>query len=141
MVMAPLRVLLIEDSDDDAALLSRALARAGYEVATHQVDTAEQLDEALDTHTFDIAIADHRMPLFSGTRALDMIRTRGLDLPFMFVSGTIGEEVAIQAMNEGACDYIVKGDLSRLPAVVERELHDAARRREQRLSDEGNNDA
>ena len=127
-----LNLLLIEDSVDDATLVTRALARAGYEVAAVRVDTAEALREALTTRSWDLAIADFTMPSFTGTAALAIVREAGLDLPFIFVSGTIGEHVAVAAMKDGAHDYIMKGNLARLAPAVDRELREAEVRRERR---------
>jgi diguanylate cyclase (GGDEF)-like protein len=132
----PLNVLLIEDSEDDAALAVRALSLAGYDVRWKRVASAESLCEALDTGTWDLAIADYTMPGFTGTRALAIVREHDLDLPFIFVSGTIGEETAVAAMRTGAHDYIIKGSLARLAPAVERELRDAAVRRERTLANE-----
>src|SRR5687768_2118643 len=129
--MIPLNLLIIEDSEDDALLVIRALRQAGYDVNPTQVDTADGLRDALRKSSWDVAIADYTMPTFTGTKALAMIREHGLDLPFIFVSGTIGEDVAVAAMKTGAHDYIVKGNLARLAPAVERELQEATARREQ----------
>src|SRR5574341_803430 len=114
----PLRVLIVEDSEDDAVLLSRELRRGGYDLTYERVDTAATMIAALENQTWDIVFSDHSMPHFSGTEALAIMRERGLDLPFIFVSGTIGEDNAVAAMKVGAHDYIMKGNLKRLvPAV------------------------
>jgi diguanylate cyclase (GGDEF)-like protein len=134
--MIPLNLLIIEDSEDDALLVIRALRQAGYDVNPTQVDTADGLRDALRKSSWDVAIADYTMPTFTGTKALAMIREHGLDLPFIFVSGTIGEDVAVAAMKTGAHDYIVKGNLARLAPAVERELQEAAARREQTRTNE-----
>jgi diguanylate cyclase len=126
--MTRLRLLLIEDSDDDATLLVRELARAGYEVLSERVDTPEGLTAALERQRWDIAIADYTMPRFSGTSALTLLRMHDAEMPFIFVSGTIGEDVAVRAMRSGAHDYIMKGSLKRLVPAVERELREAASR-------------
>src|SRR5688500_11305576 len=94
----PLRVLLIEDNEDDAVLVTRALTRAGYEVEAQRVESAKTLRHALKSGSWDLAIADFTMPDFSGTRALTIVREHLPDLPFIFVSGTIGEDVAVEAM-------------------------------------------
>ena len=131
-----LNLLLIEDSVDDATLVTRALARAGYEVVAVRVDTADALREALTARAWDLAIADFTMPSFTGTAALAIVREAGLDLPFIFVSGTIGEHVAVAAMKDGAHDYIMKGNLARLAPAVDRELREAEVRRERRRANE-----
>jgi PAS domain S-box-containing protein len=120
--------LLIEDSEDDAHLLLRELRRAGYDVAHERVDTAAALNAALDRQTWDLAVGDYSMPQFSGTAALAIIQGRGLDLPFISVSGTISEETAVDAMRAGAKDYVTKGHLKRLGPAIERELREARAR-------------
>jgi diguanylate cyclase (GGDEF)-like protein len=132
--VTPLRVLLIEDSEDDAALVVRALSRGGYEVISRRVDTPEALVDALG-EPWDVTIADYTMPRFSGTAALHLIRELDADMPFIFVSGTIGEDAAVDAMRIGAHDYIMKGNLKRLLPAVERELRDAAGRRERHTAE------
>jgi diguanylate cyclase (GGDEF)-like protein len=134
--LIPLKVLLIEDSEDDAALVTRALKQAGYDVSAIRVETADELRHALERSSWDLAIADHTMPLFSGTKALAMIRERGIDLPFIFVSGTIGEDAAVAAMRDGAHDYIIKGNLTRLAPAVARELRETTVRRERARANE-----
>ncbi|MBI5462049.1 MAG: EAL domain-containing protein [Gammaproteobacteria bacterium] len=126
----PLRVLLVEDSEDDASLLLRELKRGGYAPTHRRVDTPEALIEALDNQTWDIILSDYTMPRFSGTQALSLVRGRGLDVPFIFVSGTIGEDTAVSAMKAGAQDYIMKGSLKRLIPAVQRELREAVLKRE-----------
>ena len=134
--MIPLKLLIIEDSEDDGLLVIRALRQAGYDVTATQVDTAADLSEALRTSSFDVTVADFSMPGFSGTRALAMVREHGIDMPFIFVSGTIGEEIAVAAMKTGAHDFIVKGNLARLAPAVERELREATLRRERTRTNE-----
>lgn len=128
----PLRILLIEDSADDAALLLRQLLRGGFEPTHRRVDTASEMSAALDAQEWDVIIADYVMPQFSGPAALALMKERGLDLPFLIVSGSIGEDVAVAAMKAGAHDYVLKGNLTRLAPAVERELREAQARRDQR---------
>jgi two-component system cell cycle sensor histidine kinase/response regulator CckA len=125
----PLRVLLLEDSETDSALLLRTLRQGGYEVQHRRIDSAAALRASLETHTWDIVLSDHSIPGFSGTAALAMIRERGLDIPFIFVSGTIGEDAGVNAMRIGAQDYIMKDNLARLLPAIERELREAEMRR------------
>jgi PAS domain S-box-containing protein len=132
----PLRVLLVEDSADDALLLVRQLGTAGYDVTHRRVDTPDAMQEALERNVWDIVISDYSMPQFSGTAALSMVQERGLDLPFIYVSGTIGEDVAVAAMKAGASDYVLKDKLKRLVPAIERELRDAEVRRERRRAQE-----
>jgi len=113
-----LRALIVEDSENDARLLLHNLERSDYEIAHQRVETAEALNSALDRSTWDILFCDYTMPHFSGRTALEIVRERRLDLPFIFVSGTLGEDVAVQAMKAGAHDYVMKSNLARLvPAM------------------------
>lgn len=131
-----LRVLLVEDSEDDAVLLVRYLKRGGQEVSYERVDTREAMQAALDGAQWDIVISDYNMPLFSAPAALSLLQESSLDLPFIIVSGAIGEEVAVNAMKAGAHDYIMKDNLARLIPAVERELREAERRRQRRQAQE-----
>src|SRR6188474_922725 len=134
--MTPLRLLQVEDTEDDAALVQHALKRAGYEIFARRVDTAEGLRRELHESEWDLVIADYTMPGFSGTKALAIVREQHPDLPFIFVSGTIGEDTAVAAMRTGAHDYIMKENLARLPPAVERELREASVRRERHLANQ-----
>jgi two-component system sensor histidine kinase UhpB len=134
-VNRPLQVLLIEDSEDDAALLEIELRRAGYAPACHRVETLEALGAALDRQHLDIVISDYRLPRFDGLAALALVKAKGLDVPFIIASGYITEETAVAAMKAGAHDYVMKDKLARLGPAVERELRDAASRRERRRSE------
>lgn len=126
----PLRVLVIEDAEDDCALLLRELKQGGYAPSHRRVDTPEALTAALESQSWDVILGDYTMPRFTGTHALAMVRGGGLDIPFIFVSGTIGEDTAVAAMKAGAQDYIMKGNLKRLVPAVEREVREARQRRE-----------
>jgi len=128
----PLRVLIAEDSEDDARLLLRELQRAGYEPTFERVDTPAAMTSALERHAWDLVIGDYSMPAFSGPAALALLRARDPDTPFIFVSGTIGEDVAVEAMKAGAQDFLTKGNLRRLIPAVQRELRDTEVRRERR---------
>jgi len=132
----PLRVLVVEDSEDDALLLLRELKRAGYDTTWERVDTPEAMEAALERQTWDIVISDYAMPQFSMPAALKMLQDRELDIPFIIVSGAIGEEAAVAAMRAGARDYIMKGNLARLTPVIERELAESDLRRERRQMEE-----
>ncbi len=127
-----LRALIVEDCENDMGLLLRNLKRSDYEIVYRRVDTAEGLTAALDHESWDILFCDFTMPQFSGQTALEIVRKRDLDLPFIFVSGTVGEDVAVQAMKAGAHDYVLKDNLSRLVPAMERELGDAEVRRQRR---------
>ena len=119
----------MEDSEDDAALLLRELRRGRWEVVHERVDTSKGMTAALDAHPWDLIVADYSMPYFSGPAALALARKRSADIPFILVSGQLGEETAVQAMQAGADDYLFKGNLKRLLPAVDRELHDAEGRR------------
>ena len=128
----PLNSLIIDDSTDDVSLVVRHLERGGYALTYRRVDSAPALISALEERQWDIVFGDYTIPGFSGTQALALIRERGLDMPFIFVSGTIGEDIAVAMMHAGAQDYIMKGNLARLLPAVQRELRDAATRRERK---------
>jgi diguanylate cyclase (GGDEF)-like protein/PAS domain S-box-containing protein len=133
-----LRILLVEDVPTDAELAIRELKRAGLRVARRRVDTEEAFREALREFQPEIILSDFSMPHFDGMSALALARELVPDTPFIFVSGTIGEEYAIRALKNGATDYVLKNNLVRLPAAVERalqdkEVHAARRKAEQEL--------
>jgi two-component system cell cycle sensor histidine kinase/response regulator CckA len=131
-----LSVLIVEDSEDDALLVARQLERGGYEIDMQRVDTLEAMAEALDSRPWDVVIADYAMPGFGGMAALDLMHAKELDLPFIIVSGTIGEESAVAAMKAGAYDYVMKDNLARLVPAVEREIQEAEKRRAGKLAEE-----
>ena len=131
----PLRCLLIEDSEDDAALVARSLRAGDFDLTLMRVDTPEAMRDALNRQSWDIVLSDYRLPRFSGKSALEQLKASGLDLPFIIVSGTIGDEIAAEAMKVGAHDYILKDNLERLVPAVERELRDAAERRRLRQAE------
>jgi PAS domain S-box-containing protein len=130
-----LQVLIVEDSEDDMLLTVRELRRGGYTLDYVRVDTALEMTTALDRQSWDLAIADYTLPEFSGPAALEILQNRHLDLPFIIVSGTIGEEVAVGAMKAGAHDYIIKGNLTRLVPAVARELREAEERHKRHLAE------
>jgi PAS domain S-box-containing protein len=132
----PLNILLVEDLEDDALLLLRELRRGGYSPVHERVETAEAMRAALEQRQWDIVISDYLMPKFSGLAALSVLHDSGQDLPFIIVSGNIGEDIAVQAMKAGAHDYVIKGNLARLLPAVERELREAEVRRERIRADE-----
>ncbi len=125
---ASLRVLIVEDSEDDAVLLARELGTE-YQPQYERVDTAEGMREALGRQEWDVVLADYSMPRFSGPEALTLLQESGLDLPFILVSGVVGEEAAVAAMKAGAHDYLPKDNLARLAPAVARELKEAEVRR------------
>ena len=134
--MTPLRLLQVEDTEEDAALVAAALMRAGYHVFAHRTDSADDLRRQLEVSEWDLVIADYTMTGISGTKALAIVRQQHPDLPFIFVSGTTGEDTAVAAMRTGADDYIMKANLARLAPAVKRELRDAAVRHERHLANQ-----
>ena len=126
----PLRILLVEDSEDDAGLLLRELRRGGFDVLYERVDTPAAMNSALDKQEWDVVVSDHSMPYFSGVEALRLLRAKRTDVPFVFVSGTLGEETAVAALKSGAQDYLMKGNLIRLVPAIQRELRESEERRE-----------
>jgi len=132
----PLRILIVEDSEDDTLLLLYELQRGDYNPTFERVDSPAAMSAALDGRGWDLVVADFSMPRFNALAALELLRKKGLDLPFIIVSGTIGEELAVAAMKDGAQDYIMKGNLRRLVPAVERELREAAGRRERKRAED-----
>src|SRR5258708_37365935 len=128
----PLRALIVEDSQNDCDLLLGVLCRGGYDVTHKRVCTATALGTLLDEGQWDIVISDYSMPGFKGTDALAIIRKKGLEVPFIFLSGTIGEEIAVNAMKAGAQDYVIKGNAARLLPAIQRELREAEVRRDRK---------
>ena len=130
-----LRVLLIDDSDDDAHLILRELRRGNYEVEYELVETRAAMEDALSNREWDIILCDYNMPLFNALEALETLKATDLDIPFLILSGTINEEMAITALKAGAHDFVLKGKLARLIPAIEREIEDAENRRAHRKSE------
>jgi len=128
----PLRVLLIEDSENDAQLLLRELRRSGYEVEFERVETAEAMQVVLLEKPWDLILSDYTMPKFSALGALEVLKASRLDLPFIIISGTIGEETAVAALKAGANNFLSRGNFAKLGSVIEQELREAEIRRERR---------
>jgi PAS domain S-box-containing protein len=127
-----LRALVVEDSEFDAQMMVSILRKGGYEVSFARVETAEAFRAALATGGWEIILADYNLPEFSAPAALMILQESGIDVPFLIVSGGIGEDVAVAAMKAGAHDYVMKGNLHRLVPAVERELREARVRASQR---------
>lgn len=127
-----LRVLIVEDSDDDAVLVTRALHKVGFDPVPERVDSRDTMARALSSGPWDVVISDHSMPGFSAMAALELARQHDSDLPFIVVSGVIDEGTAVAVMKAGAHDYLRKDNLARLGAAVERELREARMRRAKR---------
>jgi len=135
-VSQPLNVLMVEDSEDDAVILVRELRRGDYDVTFERVDTAAGMSQALATKKWDLVICDYSMPHFSGMDALKLLRETGSDIPFIFLSGTIGEDTAVAALKMGAQDYLMKDNVKRLLPAIQRELGEATRRKERKRLEE-----
>jgi PAS domain S-box-containing protein len=126
------RILVVEDSDDDAKLAMRILRKDGFDPTYRRVQDVDALKAAFDHESWDAVLSDFRLPSFDGVEALEIFRATGLDIPFIFVSGTIGEETAVAAMKAGASDYVMKQDMARLAPALKRELGQATIRAEHR---------
>ena len=123
-----LRVLIVEDTEQDAALLVRELKRGGFDLIYKRVENAEQMTAAIEAQEWDIVVSDYSLPRFSAPAALKLVKETGLDLPFIVVSGTISEDVAVEVMRAGARDFMAKGQFSRLLPAIAREMREAASR-------------
>jgi len=130
-----LRVLIIDDSDDDAQLILWELRRGGYQVEYKLVETRPTMKAALSNQEWDVILCDYNMPLFSAIEALETVKAMELDLPFLILSGTINEETAVTALKAGAHDFILKDKLARLLPAIERERGDAMIRRAHRAAE------
>src|SRR5688572_7290215 len=131
-----LKLLNIEDSELDTELLILHLKREGYDLDYKRVDTVEQLADALTNEEWDVIISDYSIPGFGVDEALEFVKQTDLDIPFIVISGTIGEEKAVQVMRAGASDYLMKDNLKRLAPAIERELQEAENRRRKRESEQ-----
>ncbi len=132
----PLRLLVIEDSADDAQLMVRAIQHGGYDVQSLRVENEPGLTHALQSQQWDLVLCDYSLPSFSAIRALEIVRASGQELPFIIVSGSISEEMAVAALRAGAQDFMLKGNLARLLPAIQRELKESETRRERRRAEE-----
>jgi len=132
----PLRLLIIEDSDRDVALEVRTLEAAGYRVTHTVAETSSEMKAALDGQAFDVIVSDHNLPQFDAPGALAVLKQSGLDIPFIIVSGAMGEEAAVALIKAGAHDYVMKDRLTRLASAVEHALTDADNLRKRKLAEE-----
>ena len=128
----PVRVLLVDDHPEDVELILLALQQGGYKPAARRVETAADLRAALAAQSWDVVLSEYALPTFSGPAAFEVVRDSGCDLPFLIVSGTVGEDAAVHAMRAGVHDFLLKGQLGRLVAAIERELREAELRAERR---------
>src|ERR1043165_8086889 len=130
--MKPLRTLLVEDSERDAARLALELRRGGYAPEVTRVETLPRLREELARGGFDLVISDYLLPTFNASQALSLFREQNVDVPFIVVSGAVGEDIAVEVMKSGAHDYVLKDRMVRLVPAIERELAEARQRSERR---------
>jgi DNA-binding NtrC family response regulator len=131
-----LRILLLEDTPTDAALIEHELRSAGFQFSSLRVETRGDFARALAEFMPDIILADYKLPAFDGLSALEIASARDDDVPFIFVTGAMGEEVAIESLRRGATDYVLKDHLSKLAPAVERALQEAQARRQRRAAEE-----
>jgi PAS domain S-box-containing protein len=134
-MVVPLHLLIIEDSSDDAQLMVRTIERGGYHIDYERVQTEAELKHALDNDKWDMALCDYTLPAFNAIRALEIVRASDKDLPFIIVSGSISEEMAVTALRGGAHDFMLKGNMARLVPAIHRELEEAQTRRERRRAE------
>ncbi len=132
----PLRVLIVEDSVDDTELVLRLLRRAGYDPVSERVQTANDMKTALEREDWDLVVSDYTMPQFDAPTALNLLNQTGRDVPFIVVSGSIGEDIAVTMMKYGAHDYLLKQNLTRFVPALQRELREAENRRQQRRTEQ-----
>lgn len=130
-----LRALFVEDSEDDMFFAVQELTRGGFDPECERVESLAALDAALNRQVWDVIISDHSLPGFNSFQALDLVKQRQFDIPFIIVSGVIGEETAVKAMKAGAADYVMKSNLSRLAPSIERELIESSNRRIRRQAE------
>lgn len=136
-----LRVLIVEDSEDDAYLIERQLRLHGYQTLCRRVQTAGDMKQALTEGAWDLIVSDYLLPSFNALGAIQIYKESGLDVPFIVISGSIGEEVAVETMKQGVHDYLMKDNLTRLPVTIDRELREAGVRRERQHLAEGLSEA
>jgi PAS domain S-box-containing protein len=130
-----IRILLVEDSVNDEQLILREIRKGGFTLEHTRVETATDLKKALDSGNWDILLADYHLPAFNGLAALSILADTGLDIPFIIVSGAIGEETAVRMMRAGAKDYVNKENLSRLVPAIQREMNDTAIRKKRIIAE------
>ena len=133
-IPSPLRVLILEDNPADADLMARELRQAGIEAQVDRVETETEFVARL-TPEPDLILSDYKLPQFGGLQALRLVRSRGLDVPFIIVSGSIGEDIAVEAMREGADDYLLKDRMARLGPAALQALENRRLRREMRRAE------
>ncbi|HDS05469.1 MAG TPA: response regulator, partial [Deltaproteobacteria bacterium] len=131
-----LRVLIVEDNEDDTLLVLRDLKKGGFNPVYERVETAAAMKKALKEKQWDIILSDYKLPRFDGIQAINLLRETQLDIPLLIISGTIGEETAVECMRAGALDYVMKNNLTRLCQAIKRKLKEAEARNRQRQAEE-----
>ncbi len=131
-----LHVLVVEDSSDDARLIIHELKMAGFQIISERIQSAQELEQALNAKNWDIVLSDYTLPQYTAIDVLKAVKEKNPDLPCIVISGTIGEETAVAAMQAGAQDFFVKGRLKRLPLAVKRELAEAENTRQKRKAEQ-----
>lgn len=131
-----LHVLVVEDSEDDTLLIVNELQQIGYDLSYKRVETPKAMDDALCQAGWDLIVSDYFMPRFSAPEALKLVKKAGLEIPFIIITGSVGEDIAVAAMKAGAHDYLMKDNLARLCPAIERELKEAESRRERKRAEE-----
>ncbi len=131
-----LRVLNVDDCQQDVALLTRFLTRSGSEIVSDRVDNAKAMTLALESREWDVVLCDYTMPNFNALAALALMKKMKRDIPFIIISGSVGEAMAVEAMRAGAHDYLMKDNLARLGPTIDRELQEAGNRRARRQAEE-----
>ena len=132
----PLRVLIIEDSEDDTQLILRELRRSGHEVEFERVETREAMQVVLTEKPWDLILSDYTLPKFGALGALEVLKASDLHIPFIIISGSIGEETAVAALKVGANDFLSKGNLAKLGPVIEAALREAKTRSERIIAEQ-----
>lgn len=141
MMKTVLRILIIEDSEDDVLLVTSQIKKGGYDIYYERVDTAEEMRGALKEKSWDIILSNFQMPHFNGLEALELLISFGIDVPFIIISGTTGEETAVEVMKAGAQDYIMKNNIHRLLPAIEREVRESKKKAERKLLEEQQKEA
>src|SRR5918996_3297957 len=133
---ASLRVLHLEDNSNDAELVQNLLVENGIDCAIVRVETREAFESALATDGFDLILSDYHLPSFDGLTALAIAQQKAPDIPYIFISGTLGEDAAVGTLQRSATDFVIKSRMGRLPGAVRRALREAENRAERRKAEQ-----
>ncbi len=132
MAEEKIRILIVEDSEEDALLLLYELEKGGYDIRWKRVESSREMEKALDNEVWDVVISDYKMPLFSGPESLELFKSKSIDIPFIIISGEISDQNAVELLKNGAQDFIRKDNMARLLPAVTRELSEAVIRKKER---------